>query len=71
MLQPREPWNIRPAKKRVSVTASLKTKVETKARDLIENVLKPKHVLPSPTARCLLRATCEISAHHLVIEHVP
>ena len=44
----REPWNIRPAKKRAAVTASLKAEVETKARDLIENVLKPKHVLPPP-----------------------
>lgn len=46
MAKPREPWNIRPAKKRASVTASTKTEVETKARALIENVLKPKHVLP-------------------------
>jgi len=49
MPDPREPWNIRPAKKRASVSASLKTEVETKARDLIENVLKPKHVLPPQT----------------------
>ena len=28
------------------MSASLKTEVETKARDLIENVLKPKHILP-------------------------
>lgn len=48
MPQPREPWNIRPAKKRASVTASLKTEVETKAKDLIDNELKPKHVLPPP-----------------------
>lgn len=46
MAQPREPWNIRPAKKRAAVTASLKTEVETKARTLIDNVLRPKHVLP-------------------------
>ena len=46
MAKPREPWNIRPAKKRAAVTASLKIEVETKARELIENVLKPKHVLP-------------------------
>jgi len=44
----REPWNIRPAKKRASVTTSIKTEVEAKAKDLIENVLKPKHVLPPP-----------------------
>ncbi len=48
MVQPREPWNIRPAKKRASVTASLKTEVETKAKELIETVLKPRYVLPPP-----------------------
>src|SRR5271157_4013911 len=48
MAKPREPWNIRPAKKRASVTASIKAEVETKAKDLIDNVLKPKHVLPPP-----------------------
>jgi hypothetical protein len=46
MAQPREPWNIRPARKRASVTTSIKTEVEAKAKDLIENVLKPKHVKP-------------------------
>ena len=46
MAEPREPWNIRPARKRASVTASIKAEVETKARDLIENVLKPKYVKP-------------------------
>jgi hypothetical protein len=44
MARPREPWNIRPARKPPSVTASLKAVVEAKARDLIENVLKPKYV---------------------------
>ena len=48
MPKPREPWNIRPAKKRASVTASLKAEVETKAKNSIDNVLKPKHVLPPP-----------------------
>ena len=48
MAKPREPWNIRPAKKRASVTASIKAEVETKAKDLIDNVLKPKYVLPPP-----------------------
>ena len=48
MAKPREPWNIRPAKKRASVTASIKSEVETKAKSLIDNVLKPKHVLPPP-----------------------
>ena len=46
MAKPREPWNIRPAKKRNAVPASIKAEVETKARALIENVLKPKYVLP-------------------------
>jgi hypothetical protein len=50
MARPRGPWNIRPAKKRVSLTASLKAEVETKAKDLIDNVLKSKHVLPPPVA---------------------
>ncbi len=48
MVKPRQPWNIRPAKKRASVTASIKSEVETKAKSLIDNVLKPKHVLPPP-----------------------
>ena len=48
MAQPREPWNIRPARKRASVTALLKAEVETKAKELIQNVLKPKYVSPPP-----------------------
>ena len=48
MARPREPWNIRPAKKRASVTASVKAEVEAKARHLIDGVLKPKYVLPPP-----------------------
>ena len=43
---PRQPWEIRPAKTRVAVTASIKALVETKARDSIERVLKPKYILP-------------------------
>ena len=46
MARPREPWNIRPARKSRPVTASLKAEVETKANDLIENVLKPRYVKP-------------------------
>jgi hypothetical protein len=45
MARPRDPWNIRPAKKTASVAASIKAEVEAKARDLIENVLRPKHVV--------------------------
>ncbi len=43
MAEPREPWNIRPARKRAAVSASLKAEVETKAKALIEKVLKPRH----------------------------
>ncbi len=46
MAQPREPWNIRPGKKKAAVSASIKTEVETKAKEVIENLLKPKHVRP-------------------------
>lgn len=46
MARPREPWNIRPARKSRPVTASLKAEVETKAMDLIQNVLKPRYVKP-------------------------
>jgi hypothetical protein len=46
MAKRREPWNIRPAKKSVSVTASIKAQVETEAKALIEHVLIPKYVLP-------------------------
>ena len=48
MAKPREPRNIRPAKKRAPVIASIKAEVETKAKDLIDNVLRHKHVLPPP-----------------------
>ena len=30
------------------MTTSIKAEVETKAKDLIDNVLKPEHVLPPP-----------------------
>jgi len=46
MATPREPWNIRPAKKPVSVTASMKAEIETRAKDFIEKVLKPRCILP-------------------------
>jgi hypothetical protein len=49
MPKPRAPWNTHPAKKRASVSAPLKAEVETKARDVIENLLKPKYVQPPPT----------------------
>ena len=46
MAKPRQPWNIRPAKKRATVPAPIKGQVEAKANALVENVLKPIHVLP-------------------------
>ena len=43
----RKTWQIQPAKKqKVSLSAALKTEVETKANDLIADSLKPKHVQP-------------------------
>lgn len=46
MTTPRNPWDIRPARNSRPATASLKAEVETKANDLIENVLKPRYVKP-------------------------
>ena len=49
MAKPRKPWRISPAKKpKTPLPDLLKAEVEAKAADLIENVLKPKHVLPRP-----------------------
>jgi len=40
-------WMTSPEKKpKSSLPDSIKTELETKANDLIVNVLKPKHVLP-------------------------
>lgn len=38
----------RPPKKRAAVTVSLKAEIEMKARELINRVLKPRHVQPPP-----------------------
>jgi hypothetical protein len=49
MAKPRKMWMIRPAKQnKPTVTASIKTQVEEKAKALIENVLKPKYIQPPP-----------------------
>jgi hypothetical protein len=49
MAQRRKAWMITPQKKpKSSLPDSLKTELETKANDLIVNVLKPKHVQPPP-----------------------
>jgi hypothetical protein len=49
MAKPRKPWRISPVKKpKTPLPDSLKAEVQAKAAALIENVLKPKHVLPPP-----------------------
>lgn len=49
MAKPRKSWMIPAKHDKPTLTASLKAEVETKAKKLIENVLKPKHVLPPKT----------------------
>ncbi len=50
MAKSRKAWTISPKKNlKPSVPDSIKVELEAKAADLIESVLKPKHVLP-PTA---------------------
>ena len=46
MAKQRKAWMIRPARNPKAIPDSLKKEVELEARDLIENVLKPKHVKP-------------------------
>jgi hypothetical protein len=49
MAKSRKMWMFSPAKReKQTVTASIKLQVETKAKELIENVLKPQHVQPPP-----------------------
>ena len=45
----RKAWMSGPAKQRTtSLPGTLKDEMDTKARELIENVLKPKHIQPPP-----------------------
>ena len=54
MPQPGKTWPFSPGKKpTVCVPGTLKDEVDTKARELIETVLKPKHVQPPPTGHQL------------------
>jgi hypothetical protein len=47
MARPRKPWRINPQNKpKTPLPASLKAELDAKATALIENVLKPRHVLP-------------------------
>jgi hypothetical protein len=49
MAKQRKAWMISPGKSpKPSVPDSIKAELEAKAADLIETVLKPKHVLPPP-----------------------
>jgi hypothetical protein len=49
MAKQRNPWDIHPQKKpSTPLSASLKAEVQAKTTDLIENVLKPRHVLLPP-----------------------
>jgi hypothetical protein len=49
MPKPRKAWTFSPGKKpKVSLPGTLKEEADTKARELIETVLKPKHVGPPP-----------------------
>jgi hypothetical protein len=48
MAKKRNPWDIRPQRTKTALPAWIKAEVQTKADALIENVLKPKHVLPPP-----------------------
>src|SRR5262249_10317026 len=54
MPRPRKPWTFGAGKKpRVYLPGTLKQEVDTKARELIETALKPKHVEPPPTGHRL------------------
>lgn len=49
MAKPRKAWMLSPAKKlKSSLPGTVKDEADTKARELIETVLKPKHVQPPP-----------------------
>jgi len=49
MAKQRKAWMPSPGKKpKSSLSGTLKDEVDTKARELIENILKPKHVQPPP-----------------------
>ena len=49
MPRPRKAWTCSPGKKpKVSLPGTLKDEVDTRAKELIEKVLKPKHLQPPP-----------------------
>ena len=49
MPKPRKAWMFNPGeKRREPLPGTIKDEVDTKSRELIETVLKPKHIEPSP-----------------------
>jgi hypothetical protein len=49
MAKPRKAWMFSPAKEsKASLPSTVKDEVDTKARELIETVLKPKHIQSPP-----------------------
>jgi hypothetical protein len=54
MAKPRKGWTFSTGKKpKTALPVTVKDEVDTKARELIETVLKPKHVQPPPTGHQL------------------
>src|SRR3954454_24500912 len=54
MAKPRKGWTFSTGKKpKTALPGTVKDEVDTKARELIETVLKPKHVQPPPTGHQL------------------
>lgn len=50
MPKQRKAWTFSPGKKpKTAMLGTLEDEVDTKARELIETVLKPKHIQPPPT----------------------
>src|SRR5262245_41666520 len=58
MAKPRKGWTFSTGKKpKTALPGTVKDEVDTKARELIETVLKPKYVQPPPTAHQLNHIT--------------
>jgi hypothetical protein len=54
MAKPRKAWLFGPDKKpKSSLPGTVKDEVNAKAKELIENVIKPKHIQPPPQGRQL------------------
>ena|SRR5438270_2933235 len=53
MARPRNAWIFSPGESKASLPGPVKDEVETKARELIDSILKPKHLLPPPAGHQL------------------